>query len=108
MWNIRKAINSESIQQRHRYRQSNKHLVAVVSYTITSNDGSNKLNKATFSSELVIKLLNIYGKQDSDFVVYDPFGGTGTTAVGAKKFGCSCICSELSEEQCKYAKERLK
>ena len=36
MWNIRKAINSESIRQRHRYRQSNKHLVAVVSYTITS------------------------------------------------------------------------
>lgn len=73
-----------------------------------NNDGSNKLNKATFSSELVIKLLNIYGKQDSDFVVYDPFGGTGTTAVGAKKFGCSCICSELSEAQCKYANGRLK
>lgn len=72
-----------------------------------NNDGSNKLNKATFSSELVVKLLNIYGKQDKDFIVYDPFGGTGTTAVGAKKFGCSCICSELSEAQCEYAKERL-
>lgn len=72
-----------------------------------NNDGSNNLNKATFSSELVTKLLNIYGKPQEDFVVYDPFGGTGTTAVGAKRFGCSCICSELSEAQCKYAKERL-
>ena len=73
----------------------------------TNNDGSNKLNKATFSSDLVIKLLSIYGKLQEDFVVYDPFGGTGTTAVGAKRFGCSCICSELSEAQCEYAKERL-
>lgn len=35
-----------------------------------NNDGSNNLNKATFSSELVLKLLDIYY---TGGVVYDPF-----------------------------------
>ena len=39
-----------------------------------NNDGANKLNKATFSTELVLKLLNMYATKDS--VVYDSFMGT--------------------------------
>lgn len=73
-----------------------------------NNDGVTKLNKATFSSELVEKLLNIYGRKDnSDFLVYDPFMGTGTTAVGCQRFGVSYIGSELSTEQNDYAIARL-
>ena len=70
------------------------------------NDGANKLNKATFSTELVLKLLNMYATKDS--IVYDSFIGTGTTAVACKKYGCKCIGSELSEAQVKYARSRLK
>lgn len=71
-----------------------------------NNDGANKLNKATYSSELCEKLLNIYAKPYS--VVYDSFMGTGTTAVACKNIGnLICIGSELSEAQCEYAKERL-
>jgi site-specific DNA-methyltransferase (adenine-specific) len=40
-------------------------------------------------------------------VVYDPFMGTGTTAVSAKKFGVNYIGSEISEEYCRVARERL-
>ena len=36
-----------------------------------NNDGSCDLNKATFSSQLVRKLLLMYGKDD--FVIYDSF-----------------------------------
>ena len=70
-----------------------------------NNDGANKLNKATFSTELVLKLLNMYANKDS--VVYDSFIGTGTTAVACKQFGCKCIGSELSKEQVEYARSRL-
>ena len=49
-----------------------------------NNDGSCNLNKATYSSELCEKLLNIYANQDS--IVYDPFMGTGTTAIACAKF----------------------
>ena len=70
------------------------------------NDGANKLNKAIFSTELVLKLLNMYATKNS--VVYDSFMGTGTTAVACKQFGCKCIGSELSKEQVEYARSRLK
>ena len=74
-----------------------------------NNDGPCKLNKATYSSELCEKLLNIYAKPTS--IVYDPFMGTGTTAIACEKFNPNndmmCIGSELSEAQVQYSKERL-
>lgn len=45
-----------------------------------NNDGVTLLNRATFSSELVVKLLKLYC-YSKDCVVYDPFMGTGTTAL---------------------------
>ena len=39
--------------------------------------------------------------------VYDPFMGSGTTALGCKKLGLNYVGSELSENQCKWAEERL-
>ena len=70
-----------------------------------NNDGSNKLNKATFSSDLVKKLLYIYVKPNS--LVYDSFMGTGTTAVGCKEMNINYIGSEISKAQCEYAENRL-
>lgn len=75
-----------------------------------NNDEACKLNKATYSSELCLKLLDIYANTKS--IVYDPFMGTGTTAVACKKFNnmeneMVCIGSELSEAQINYSKERI-
>lgn len=73
-----------------------------------NNDGkTNKLNQATFSSDLVLKLLNLYA--DKDFVVYDPFMGTGTTAVGCLKSErpLNYIGSEISEKQVEYSIDRI-
>lgn len=70
-----------------------------------NNDGTNKLNKATYSSELCEQLLNIYAKPNA--IVYDSFNGTGTTGVACIKMGLNYIGSELSEEQCKFSIERL-
>lgn len=70
-----------------------------------NNDGACGLNKATYSSELCEKLLTIYAHNGD--VIYDPFIGTGTTAVACKRMGLSCFGSEISAAQVEYANNRL-
>ena len=70
-----------------------------------NNDGSNKLNKATFSSELVLKLLDMYYTSG---VVYDPFLGTGSTGYACELKGIKWLGSEISEAQCEYARNRIR
>lgn len=76
-----------------------------------NNDGSCDLNKATYSSDLVLNLLQIYATHENK--VYDPFMGTGTTAIGCLKFANNeddnmvCIGSEISEAQVQYSKDRV-
>ena len=70
-----------------------------------NNDGSNDLNKATFSSEFVRKLLLLYTKPND--LIYDSFMGTGTTAEACIIEKRNYIGSELSVQQCKYAEKRL-
>lgn len=71
-----------------------------------NNDGVNKLNKATFSTDLVRKLLNMYVTKNS--VVYDSFMGTGTTALGCIEQNINFIGSELSKDQCSFANSKIK
>ena len=70
-----------------------------------NNDGSVSLNKATYSTELCDKLINMYVKDGG--LVLDPFMGTGTTAVACLKCGRSYIGYEISKEQCDYAEKRI-
>ena len=70
-----------------------------------NNDGSCKLNKATFSTELIKQLLDIYVADDS--IVYDPFSGTGTTANACILRNINYIGSEISQAQVDYSNERL-
>lgn len=70
-----------------------------------NNDGSCSLNKATYSSELCEKLLGFYAKEGQ--TVYDPFMGTGTTAVACKRMKLNFIGSEISPKQVQYSLERL-
>lgn len=64
------------------------------------------MNQATYSSELCEKLFDIYGTDD--YIVYDPYIGTGTAAVACKKKNMLYIGSEISNDQRNYAEERLK
>lgn len=70
-----------------------------------NNDGSCKLNKATYSSDLCLQLLNIYGREGQK--CYDPFMGTGTTAIACEQLGINCYGSELSKDQVEYSINRL-
>jgi DNA modification methylase len=71
----------------------------------SNNDGINDLNKATYSTELVRKLLLLYTKEND--LVYDSFMGTGTTANACIIEKRNYLGSELSKEQCDYASKRL-
>lgn len=95
---IKKCVNDGQDEQR-RYENIFNFIEAA------NNDGSNPYNKATYSTELCTKLLNIYARPKS--LVLDPFMGTGTTAIACKKLGHSYIGMELSQQQINYANKLL-
>jgi adenine-specific DNA-methyltransferase len=70
-----------------------------------NNDGSNNLNKATFSTDFCRQLLIMYGHKNC--LVYDSFMGTGTTAESCIIEDMNYVGTELSESQCRFAEKRL-
>lgn len=71
-----------------------------------NNDGACPYNKATYSSELCEKLLAIYAPPGG--TVYDPFMGSGTTAIACKRMGLNCYGSEISANQVRFSVDRIK
>jgi len=94
-----KKIVKTSPKGQNYYEIIDNHIIAK------NNDGSNNLNKATYSSELCEKLLKIYSKEGN--LIYDPFMGTGTTAVACKNMNMNFIGSEISGQQVIFSKERI-
>ena len=39
--------------------------------------------------------------------IIDPFAGSGTTGVAAKRAGLNCLCIEISSEYCEIARKRV-
>ena len=70
-----------------------------------NNDYSTPLNKATFSTDFVKKLIKIYVKPHS--LVLDTFMGTGTTAIGCIDSNVNFIGFETSKKQCEHAEKRI-
>jgi site-specific DNA-methyltransferase (adenine-specific) len=66
----------------------------------------NKDHGATFPIELANKVITNFAKAGN--IVYDPFLGSGTTALAAKQNGCSYIGSEITKKYYDFAVERLK
>lgn len=70
-----------------------------------NNDNVTDIHKATFSTELVRKLILIYINKKS--IIYDPFMGTGTTAIASIIEGHDYIGSEISKNYIKYSEKRI-
>ena len=69
-----------------------------------NNDKSTEINKATFSSNFVHNILDLYYVGG---IVIDNFNGTGTTPYACNQRGIKCIGIELSKKQCDYTVKRL-
>jgi site-specific DNA-methyltransferase (adenine-specific)/modification methylase len=67
---------------------------------------TDKTHGAAFPEELVTTIINNFTK-DKD-VIYDPFLGTGTTAVVAKKLNRRFIGSEILKDYYKIAHKRIR
>jgi DNA modification methylase len=70
-----------------------------------NNDGIICKLKASFSEDLVTKLINIYFPENS--LIYDPFMGIGTTARACVKSNRNFLGSELDKEHFDISKELL-
>lgn len=60
---------------------------------------------APFPVELVTRLIHFYAFPGAH--ILDPFGGSGTTGIAAKRLGCDATLIELSAEYCQLAKGRI-
>lgn len=98
------GVNNESCFDTIGKIQDLSRKVGLIVTSPPYNTGRNSLNKATFSSELVLKLLDIYY---TGGVVYDPFLGTGTTGLACEMLGIKWLGSEISTAQCNYARNRI-
>lgn len=100
-FNINKKVKSISEKTGQKYYEVFYNYIDA-----KNNDGKCSLNQATFSSDLVVQLLNMYSVSDDD-IVLDCYAGTGTTAIGCIKCNKHYICLELSKDQCDYAIKRI-
>lgn len=71
-----------------------------------NNDENCPIHKATYSTLLCRKLLLLYTKEAD--IVYDPFMGTGMTAVACHMEKRNYIGSEISPRYCEWASKRIK
>lgn len=98
-----KAVVSISNGEKRKGQKSYENIFNFIE--AKNNDGVCPYNKATFSSDLCEQLLTIYAPKNA--VVYDPFMGSGTTAVACLNMGLHYIGSEISENQVAWANDRI-
>ena len=70
-----------------------------------NNDEVCPIHKATYSTILCRKLMLLYSKEGD--TIYDPFMGTGTTAIACIKEKRNYVGSELSERYVEWAEKRI-
>lgn len=61
-----------------------------------------------FPEELPRRCIEAYGQLGPSTVVLDPFSGSGTTGIAARKLNCSYIGFEIDPDQVKASNDRLK
>ena len=99
-FNINKKVKSVREDTGQKYYENTYNFIEA-----PNNDGTCKLNKATYSSDLCLQLLDIYATQNT--IVFDPFMGSGTTGVACKKLNRNFIGIELDENYFKIAEDRI-
>lgn len=86
------------------YVKQDKFKINMWYYTVGNNEDSTK-HPAPFPERLASD--HIYSWSNESDLVYDPFGGSGTTAKMAHIYKRNWILSEISDEYCKLAQKRI-
>lgn len=74
-------------------------------WRIPSVRSKDKNHRAGFPPSLVNRVLRMFSSEGD--IIFDPFLGTGTTAISAHRAGCDFVGCELDEDYYKAAKERF-
>jgi DNA modification methylase len=73
--------------------------------------GSEKLDGTAhfsrFPEELPLRCIDAYGTAGPEVIVLDPFSGSGTSGLAARKLGCSYLGFEIDSEQASASNQRL-
>lgn len=69
------------------------------------DDNGDKLHSTQKPEELLYRIIAISSKLND--IIFDPFGGTMTTAAVAKRMGRRYICIERDRKYCEYGNKRL-
>jgi site-specific DNA-methyltransferase (adenine-specific)/modification methylase len=93
------------ISRQYRYANFNRGTLDDI-WQIKRGKKVSKSHGAIFPEKLISKILENFTKEGE--IIYDPFMGTGTTAVVCKKMNRSFIGSEISSEYIKISEKRLK
>lgn len=64
-------------------------------------------HRSRFPEELPRRCIDAYGACGEEVLVLDPFAGSGTTGVAARRLGCSFLGFELDPTQAEAANQRL-
>ena len=92
------------ISRQYRYTNFDRGTLSDI-WQIKRGKKKNKNHGAVFPEELVEMIINNFTNKGE--IIYDPFMGTGTTAIVAKRLGRKFIGSEIGNEYYKFSNERL-
>jgi site-specific DNA-methyltransferase (adenine-specific) len=87
------------------YVKADKFRINMWYYTVGNNEDTTQ-HPAPYPEQLAAE--HIYSWSNENDLVYDPFGGSGTTAKMAHIQKRKWILSEMSKEYCEIAEKRLK
>ncbi len=91
-------------EERHTFR-TRPPVKSVWEFSNEKIDGP--VHYSRFPEELPTRCIDVYGARGSEIIVLDPFSGSGTTGMAARKLGCSYIGFEIDPEQVAASNGRL-
>lgn len=106
-----KELNTDTVSEAEHKNGTRKQLGSVWRIAVCQGaerlktEEGEKLHSTQKPEELLYRVIAISSKQGD--LVLDPFGGTMTTAVAAKKLGRDYVMIERDELYCRRGKERI-